>query len=105
MKTYVFSIYDSKAVAFLPPFFLPQKGMAVRAFTDCCTKQGHNFNMHPEDYTLVLLGEFDDANGQFIQHSGGTENLVTGLQAVAQSVEKTGQTGTITLDQSGAENA
>lgn len=105
MKTYVFAIFDSKAIAYLPPFFLPQKGMAIRAFMDCCIKQGHNFNMHPEDYTLSLLGEFDDANGEFIQHTGGAQNLITGLQALAQGVEKPTQTGTITLDQTGAENA
>lgn len=28
----LFSIYDTKALAYLPPFFLPQRGQAMRTF-------------------------------------------------------------------------
>ncbi len=56
----IFTIHDSKAGAFLPPFYLPQQGMAIRTFGDCVNDGKHEFSKHPEDYTLFLLGTFDD---------------------------------------------
>ena len=64
-KRQVFSIYDSKAEAHLQPFFMDTVGMATRAVQDCLSDPEHQFNRHPEDYTLFHLGTFDDANGEF----------------------------------------
>lgn len=64
----VYSIYDSKAEAYLPPFILPKKAMAVRAFTDCVNSPTHQFGQNPEDYTLFELGSFDDQHGQYLLH-------------------------------------
>lgn len=63
MKHKVFVIYDDKAKAYLTPFFLPEVGMAVRAFADCVNNPEHAFGRHPEDYTLFQLGEFNDSSG------------------------------------------
>lgn len=63
MKHNLYSIYDVKADAYLPPFTLHQDGMAVRAFRDCCNDDTHNFGKNPGDYTLFKLGEFDDQSG------------------------------------------
>lgn len=65
MKHNVFCIYDSKAQAFLTPFFLPTVGMAVRVFSDCVNSDDHQFGKHPEDYTLFHLGTWDDATCVF----------------------------------------
>lgn len=65
MKLKIFCVYDDKAKAYLPPFFLPEMGMATRAFGDCVNDPKHNFGMHPEDYTLFCAGEFDDRSGTF----------------------------------------
>lgn len=65
MEQKVFSVYDEKAEAFLPPFFLPTIGIAARAMTDCVNDPGHQFAKHPSDYTLFLLAEFDDSTGYF----------------------------------------
>lgn len=59
----IFSVYDSKAEAYLPPFFVASKGAAIRMFSDACNDVGHNFFKHAEDYTLFELGEFDDLTG------------------------------------------
>lgn len=71
----VFSIYDDKAEAFLPPFILPKEAQALRLFSDCVNSATHQFSQNPADYTLFRLGQFDDANGQFLleraQHSLG----------------------------------
>ncbi len=64
MKHKMFVIYDSKANAFMQPWFLTQEGMAQRAFSDCVNDSDHNFGRHPEDYTLFNIGDFDDQNAK-----------------------------------------
>lgn len=59
----IFSVYDSKATAYIAPFFLPATAMALRNFRDCGENPEHAFNRHPGDYTLYELGEFDDGTG------------------------------------------
>lgn len=75
----VFSVYDEKADAFLPPFILPNANMAKRVFADCVNSDTHQFGLNPLDYTLYELGQFDDSNGQFMlqrtkqSHGNGVE--------------------------------
>lgn len=61
MKLQIFSVYDSKAKAYLPPFFLPEIGMATRVFQNCANDKGHQFGANAEDYCLFHIGEFDDS--------------------------------------------
>lgn len=63
MKVYVFAIYDDKAKAFLPPFFMQQPAMAVRAFGSAVNDPNHQFFRHAADYSLFTLGMFDDSSG------------------------------------------
>lgn len=56
----LFTVYDEKAEVFLPPFFVPTLGIALRAFTDAINSDSHQFGKHPSDYTLFELGSFDD---------------------------------------------
>lgn len=60
----MYAIYDEKAQAFMQPFFMPSEGIAVRAFTDCCNQEGHNFANHPEDYTLHEVGTWSGIDGK-----------------------------------------
>jgi hypothetical protein len=59
----IFSVFDVKAGAYAPPFFMPTKGMAIRAFEEHCRDEKSAPFKHPEDYFLFHLGEFDDATG------------------------------------------
>lgn len=68
MKLKVFAIHDAKAEAYLQPFFMANKGSAIRAITDIVTKPDHQFAKYPEDFTLFELGEYDDSNGQMLPH-------------------------------------
>jgi len=61
----MFTVYDSKAEAYLPPFYEQTKGSALRAFMDTCSRPDHPFYKHPEDYTLFHLGSFDDNDKSF----------------------------------------
>jgi len=61
----VFTIFDAKAEAYLPPFILPKTSMAKRTFSDCVNSADHQFGAHPEDYTLFTIGTFDDETAQY----------------------------------------
>ncbi len=67
MKLEIFSVYDSKAGAFIVPFFLPNVAMAVRSIRDAGIDREHMFGRHPEDYTLYHVGTFDDHSSEFTQ--------------------------------------
>jgi len=80
MKHKVFTIYDSKARAYLVPFFLHEEGMAIRVFADCVNDKTHQFGKHPEDYTLFIIGTWEDEKAKF----AGTIStaLATGIELV-----------------------
>ncbi len=61
-----FTIHDQKAETFIAPFFVPAKGLAVRAFEDCINSETHHFGQHPADYTLFQIGSFDTDTGEFL---------------------------------------
>lgn len=65
MNQIMFTVYDNKAETFMPPFFVPSKGLAIRAFEDCINSDTHHFGQHPADYTLFSLGTFDIDSGKF----------------------------------------
>lgn len=61
----MFTVYDSKAKAYLPPFYQVMTGQATRIFKNSADDPKHQFGANPEDYTLFHLGEFDDDNAKF----------------------------------------
>lgn len=65
MLLQIFTVYDSKAEAFITPFFMQNIPTAVRVFGDMVNSHDHAFAKHPEDYTLYHLGSYDDDNGNF----------------------------------------
>lgn len=81
MKHRCFSIFDGKAVAYLPPFVMPEQGQALRVFGDALNDSKHQFGCHPEDYTLFEIGFFDDRSGLLEPHSA-PEMVSTGLSLV-----------------------
>lgn len=66
----MFSVFDSKANAYLQPFFAPSAGVAIRNFSDACNQEDHGFHQHAGDFTLFEIGQFD-------QESGGFQTLKT----------------------------
>lgn len=82
----IFSVYDQKALAYLPTFILPEVDMAKRIFGDCINDEGHQFGKHPEDYTLFVLGTFNDRTGE-LETNPTPMGLGNGVQYVVQSVK------------------
>ncbi len=66
MELRMFAVYDSKAQLHIQPFFLRSDAEAVRAFGDLINDPGHPFGRHPEDYTLMFVGSFDEEKGVVI---------------------------------------
>lgn len=64
MITKAFAIYDGKGKMFGVPFFMPQPGLATRAFMDLVNDPQSTVNRHPADYTLYQIGSFDDNSGE-----------------------------------------
>lgn len=62
----VFSVFDSKAQAFLKPIFAPTRGVCVRMFIAAVNDAEHEFHKFSSDYTLFELAEFDEATGKFV---------------------------------------
>lgn len=65
MITKAFAIYDSKGLMYGVPFFMPQTGMAIRAFTDLVNDGQSSVSRHPTDYVLYEIGSYDDSTGTF----------------------------------------
>lgn len=62
----VFSVWDEKGTVFSSPFFMANKGLAIRGFSDLVKDKSTRVAQHPEDYKLYLIGEFDDNSGQLV---------------------------------------
>lgn len=75
----VFTVYDSKAELYLPPFYAPATGAGLRSFEQAASSEGHQFNSHGADYTLFEIGEFNEVNGH-IEMYNAQKNLGTALQ-------------------------
>jgi len=78
MEYKVFTVFDSKAAAYLQPFFTATTGLAIRSFQDAALNPEHQFNKHLGDYTLFEIGTYDDLTGKFVQ-SESFHNLGTAL--------------------------
>lgn len=59
----VFSVFDSKANAFMKPFFAVNRQVALRSFGSAANNPDHDFHRFATDFTLMELGTFDESNG------------------------------------------
>jgi hypothetical protein len=85
MTKQVFAVHDSAAGAYLAPFVVHGEGLAVRMFNDLVSEPGHQFNKHPEDYTLFKIGRFDEATGEL--KSMPPQSYGNGLQFLSPKLE------------------
>ncbi len=74
----LFSVWDSKAAAYIQPFFAVNNNVAIRMFETAAQDSGHDFYRHAEDYTLFRIGTFDQEKGDLIPQN---------LEAIARAHE------------------
>lgn len=60
-----YSVYDLKAAAFAPPFFVVNDQVALRVMAGALADPTHPMSQHPADFVLHLIGQFDDEIGHF----------------------------------------
>lgn len=62
----IYSIYDSKAEAYLQPIFCPTNAVAIRTFSSAIAEENHAFNLNAEDYTLFEIGTYDELDAHIL---------------------------------------
>lgn len=82
MDLKIFAIYDQKAKVFIPPFYAHNEGTALRQFSNAINSPDSDMSKYPEDFTLFLIGEFDDNKGEITGKAPST--MVNGLQMVEE---------------------
>lgn len=68
MKSKIFTTYDSKAEAYLQPFFMGTRGEAIRGWQTVCNDPKTQFNKYPSDFTLFEIGEYEETTGQIFPY-------------------------------------
>jgi len=89
MKHLLFTVHDVKAEIFLPPFFVPTLGIAKRAFADAINSEEHQFAKHPHDYTLFLIGEYEDLDATI--SIGDKKSLGNGVEYLSADLANTNE--------------
>lgn len=79
-RLFGFSIHDSKAEAFMQPFFAPTMGIAERSFQEACRNPETPMAKYPADFSLWVVGEFDEATGTLSPGERGPYVLMQGVQ-------------------------
>jgi hypothetical protein len=64
----VFTCYDSKTEAYLPPFIMSTSAEAIRAFETTSNDPNSNMCRYPDDFTLFEIGTWDDDKGTISMH-------------------------------------
>lgn len=81
---YVFSVFDSKADAYLLPFFSRNRGVALRQFMTAVQDEKTDFHRYAGDYTLFEIGTWDDESGTLAEHKAKV-NLGVAIQFLGGS--------------------
>lgn len=64
MQSKLFTIRDTKAEFYGPPFVKKTPGEAERDFKSLVNDPKSNVHLYPEDYDLFMLGTYDDLTGK-----------------------------------------
>lgn len=78
MKYY--AVYDSKVNVYEQPFPMRTRGEALRSWVDIVNDNKTKFNKHPEDFTLMELGEYDEEKGVFLNNHTGPVSIGVALE-------------------------
>lgn len=82
----MFAIYDSKAGAFLSPFFSINTATAVRDFSRAANDADTQFFVHAADYSLMEIATWNPDTGELVPHVAHV-NLGTALTFQQSLVE------------------
>lgn len=69
----IFTLLDSKAEMYLPPFVANTKAAAIREMQNVMRNPQTPMSMNKEDFSLWDLGTYNDNTGEIISHNNGIE--------------------------------
>lgn len=69
MKKGIYSIFDKKSDVFANPMFFLKDGEATRTFSDITNDPKTTIYSHPEDYSLYMIGTFNDNSGEIVKNN------------------------------------
>ncbi|WVR22148.1 MAG: DNA binding protein [Malazfec virus 6] len=62
----IYAIRDTRADYFNPPFFNNTHGEAERNFQNLVNEKDSRIALHPADYDLYYIGDYDDKEGTIV---------------------------------------
>ena len=80
-KLNMYCIFDQASAVYDRPFCALADAAASRSFSDIAMDAEHPIGRHPEHFSLVRIGVFDDNNAVVSVEDKTT--IITGLEAVA----------------------
>lgn len=87
--TALFQIYDNVGKTVVGPIITaPHEAVAMRHFTDLLSDTTTTLNKHPDDYTLLYLGDQNELTGQI---NLIPEEVLTGTQWRILNAERTAE--------------
>lgn len=82
----LFTVYDTKAEVYFPPFGARHVAEAVRQFADLVANPASVLAKHPEDYRLFICGEFHQDSGIVVPLKDGVQLIEEGLSLVREAM-------------------
>jgi hypothetical protein len=86
MKLNLYAVIDTASGVYDGPFKARSDAEMIRIFTDIATNAEHPIGAHPEDFSCIKVGCWNDGTGEVEDFQNMT--LITGLEAVANSRSK-----------------
>lgn len=79
----LYAVIDTASGVYDGPIPGMSDGHMMRAFSDMANNKEHPIGQHPEDYTLIKVGSWNDGTGELKDTLNVA--LITGLEAVANA--------------------
>lgn len=83
MKLNLYAIIDTASGVYDGPIPGKADGFVIRQFSDMACNAEHQIGQHPEDYSLIKVGTWNDGTGELEDLQNIT--MITGLEAVANA--------------------
>ena len=87
MEKNLYSILDTKAIIYSPPFAAANDAIAIRMVMDILRNQDNNLSRYPDDHELYCVGYWDEVNGDILATDKGPK-IVDPISKIKQLTEQ-----------------
>jgi len=82
MRLFAYTIYDVCSGVYDRPFYMHSDASAVRSFRDQVENPESYIGKHPEDFTLMSVGTWEDSEGELV--GAEPKKVTTGLEQLSE---------------------